>query len=174
MKAPPYLVVDGGYAGLPPSCEVAEGQQSVLGAALVGVDVVLPWREERRAPGTQVWHRESATQCHPTPAGGLAASPFVQGCSQSPSDLIPQILSPSLFQRAACPFHRLWRQGQSRGPPCPWYRRAGRGEPAAAPCRWWLGWFWCHWDAPQGLGAPGSGCPAEPRPRCNSVGWRNK
>lgn len=60
-------------------------------------------------------------------------------------------------------------------PPCaPRYHQGGEDEPAAAPCRWLPGWLWCHWDAPRGLAAPGSGCPAEPRPQCSSGGWRDK
>lgn len=53
----PYLVVDGGYAGLAPRREVAEGQQGVPGAALVGVDVVMPCGDAERG-----WrHREGST-----------------------------------------------------------------------------------------------------------------
>lgn len=194
MKATPYLVVDGGYAGLTPRCEVAEGHQCILGAALVGVNVVLPWRE---AEGS-FWHPFFGTgripcgaippqlMAHPwlqPPSSWDAArlpSHFSKDAHETQLSLSPKSSSPPNCKLLPVPPRWLagragWIQGQRGGTPCaPQYHRAGWGEPAAAPCRWLLGWFWCRWDARRGLAAPGSGCLANPRPLCNSGGWRDK
>lgn len=190
MKATPYLVVDGGYAGLTPRCEVAEGHQCILGAALVGVNVVLPWREaEGRLLAPGFCQGEDATWCswhipgyslHPPgmQPGCLPLSPRkpMKPSQAHPPDSYPLIVAKSCPSPQRWPAGRAgWIWGQRGGTPCaPQYRRAGWGEPAAAPCRWLPGWLWCHWDARQGLAAPGSGCPAKPRPPSNSSGWRNK
>lgn len=203
MKATPYLVVDGGYAGLSPCREVAEGHQCILGAALVGVDVVLPCREAEgsswhpvfgtgtvprgaipaqlvahpRLQPPSSWHAawlpsHCSGDAHETQLSSSPKSSSLLNCKDLPVPLCWLWIRPALpmpGQRAG------WIWVQCGGTPCaPQYRQAGWGEPEAAPCRWLLGWFWCRWDARQGLAAPVSGCPAEPRPQCNSGGWRDK
>jgi len=87
VKVTPYLVVNGGYAGLTPRREVAESHQCILGAALVGVNVVLPWRE---AEGGS-WHPGFGTGRMPRGAitAQLMAHPWLQPLSSWDAAWLP-------------------------------------------------------------------------------------